>query len=113
MALTKAQVKANLSKEKAKNDFRRKYGATQKNIEQMQNRINTMVKSGGGPILETEENKKVLADMLTKMATDACSKNYDGNLEAQRKYLQKQLEMLTAKDVVAEVEKNADITTKL
>lgn len=79
----------------------------------MQNRINTMVKSGGGPILESEENKKVLADMLTKMATDASSKNYDGNLEAQKKYLQKQLEMLTAEDVVAKVEKNADITTKL
>jgi hypothetical protein len=37
----------------------------------MQNRINTMVKSGGGPVLETEENKKMLDDMLTEMASSA------------------------------------------
>jgi len=113
MALTKAQVKANVSKEKAKADFKRKYGALQKNIALMQNRINTMVKSGGGPVLETEENKKILDDMLTAMASSASSKNYDGNLDAQKKYLEKQLEMLTAKDVVANVEKRSDTRTKL
>ena len=88
--------------------FNRKYKVKLNQIKLAENRLNSMIKSGGGQILSLEKYDSQIQKKLEELAVKCTSQNYEQNLDSKLQFINFKIGLLTSdsakEDLKAEAE---------
>lgn len=82
--------------------FNRKYKAKLNQIKLAENRLNRMIKNGGGEILSEEKYDKQVKQKLDELAAKCSQQTYEQNLDAKLEFINFKIGILTSDSVKAE-----------
>ena len=92
--MTYQEVADKNAKKKEKNAIREEFLALETEVKNLNKRLSKMKKNGGDAILSEPENKKKIDEQKQKLASECGGKDYKGNLNAKKGFIEFQIQLL-------------------